>query len=62
MDIPAFKARLEEFDALRDKDEIVTETVERIEARFAQAWPTSLRFTVSAGSSERRKNGRIVGV
>ena len=56
MDIPAFKARLEEFDALRDKDEIATETVKRIEAQFAQAWPTRLRFTVSAGSSERRKS------
>ncbi len=56
MDIASFKARLEEFDALRDSDEVVTDTVERLEARFAQAWPTRLRFKVSSSSSERRRS------
>ncbi len=55
MDLSSFETRLKEFDALRDRDEIVTDNVDRIEARFAQAWPTRLRFTVSSSSSAARR-------
>ena len=56
MDLSTFKSRLVEFDALRETDEIVSDTVERIEAQFAKAWPTRLRFAVSSPSSERRRS------
>ena len=41
-DIVTFEAKLKEFDALRDKDEIQTETVERIQPQLADEWPTQL--------------------
>lgn len=60
MDLASFRARLEEFDALRDGDEIATDTMERIEARFAEAWPTRLRFRLKSGPPERRPSVRDV--
>lgn len=60
MDAASFKERLKEFDALRDGDGIATGTVERIEPRFAQAWPMPLRFGVNTASPERRRSVREV--
>ena len=41
-DIATFEAKLKKFDALRDKDEIKTGTVERIQPRLASEWPVQL--------------------
>ena len=41
-DIAIFEAKLREFDALRDEDEIQTETVGRIQPQFADGWPAQL--------------------
>ncbi len=38
--------QLKEFDALRDKDEINTGTVDRIEPQYADEWPTQLHPSV----------------
>lgn len=46
IDIGNFKARLEEFDALRDKDDIKTGTVEHIQPRHAEQWPAELDVSV----------------
>ena len=45
-DIAIFEAKLEEFDALRDEDEIQTETVERIQPQFADGWSARLNPAV----------------
>ena len=42
MDLTEFRARLKEFDALRDKDEIQQDVVERIQPRFSDGWPAAL--------------------
>ena len=42
MDLTEFRARLKEFDALRDKDEIQQDVVERIQPQSADEWPTQL--------------------
>ena len=41
-EIAAFEAKLKEFDALRDEDEIKTDTVDRIQPQFASEWPAQL--------------------
>ena len=38
-DIATFEAKLKEADALRDKDEIKTGTIERIKPHLASEWP-----------------------
>ncbi len=46
IDIENFVTQLKEFDALRDDDEIQTETVECIEPQYAQEWPSELHPSV----------------
>ncbi len=45
-DIVTFEAKLKEFDALRDKDEIQTETVERIQPQLTDEWPIQLDLAI----------------
>ena len=42
MDLDQFQAKLKEFDALRDSDEIKTGVVDRIKPQFVDGWPTEL--------------------
>ena len=42
MDFKALKAKLYEFDALREGDEIQEGTIDRIEPEFADAWPKGI--------------------
>lgn len=42
MDFDSFKAKLYEFDALREGDEIQEGTVERIEPEYADSWPAKI--------------------
>ena len=42
MDLDQFQAKLKEFDALRDSDEIKTGVVDRIKPQFVGGWPTEL--------------------
>ena len=46
IDIAQFKEQLNEFDALRDDDEIQTETVECIQPQYAEEWPSALHPSV----------------
>ena len=46
IDINRFKAQLKEFDALRDDDKIQTGTVESIEPKYADEWPSELHPSV----------------
>ena len=45
-DIATFEAKLKEADALRDKDEIKTGTIERIKPHLASEWPAQLHPSV----------------
>ena len=46
MEMERFLARLKEFDALRDADEVKTGTLERIKPALADEWPAQLDTSV----------------